>query len=407
MKKILSVIIVAALLFTAIPLTASAETTNGKCGESLTWTYNIETKELVISGTGDMYDYGYEENYMWKNVETVKIGDGVTSIGKGAFFECYYLKEIYIPKGIKNIGHWAFYYCLRLTIITVDPSNTNYSSDSNGALYNKNKTTLYHYPSSSPYTTYTLPASVEQIDLGALNLCGYVENFKVESGNKYFSSDSTGVLFNKDKSKIIQYNIANPRETYTIPSTVKAIEDYAFIFAVYLKEITIPNNVKSLGYSAFYMCQNLEKVTLPEGITYIPIHCFSSNKNLKEVYIPASVTFIDFCAFDYCENLTTVYYGGTLDQWKKIDIDEYNDCLYSATKVFSNAPSENKAKIGDLNNDNTINSADALSVLQGATGLITFTAEQKEIADVNKDGSINSADALRILQYATSLIPSL
>ncbi|MBQ8228725.1 MAG: dockerin type I repeat-containing protein [Clostridia bacterium] len=64
----------------------------------------------------------------------------------------------------------------------------------------------------------------------------------------------------------------------------------------------------------------------------------------------------------------------------------------------------NKQKPGDLNDDNKINSSDALLVLQSATGIINLTQEQKSFADVNKDGKINAGDALLILQFATNLI---
>ncbi len=63
-------------------------------------------------------------------------------------------------------------------------------------------------------------------------------------------------------------------------------------------------------------------------------------------------------------------------------------------------------KIGDINTDGKINSADALLVLQSSTGIITLTDTQKLLADVNEDGKINSTDALLILQYATGKITS-
>lgn len=63
-------------------------------------------------------------------------------------------------------------------------------------------------------------------------------------------------------------------------------------------------------------------------------------------------------------------------------------------------------KIGDINTDGKINSADALFVLQSSMGVITLTDTQKLLADVNEDGKINSTDALLILQYATGKITS-
>ena len=57
--------------------------------------------------------------------------------------------------------------------------------------------------------------------------------------------------------------------------------------------------------------------------------------------------------------------------------------------------------MGDVNNDGSVNSADALIVLQYSVGL---TAIDTNLGDVNKDGIVNSADALMILQYSVGLV---
>ncbi len=59
---------------------------------------------------------------------------------------------------------------------------------------------------------------------------------------------------------------------------------------------------------------------------------------------------------------------------------------------------------GDLNNDNRVNSSDALRVLMFSTGLTSLNSNQKTYADVNGNGKINSSDALLILQYSVGLI---
>ncbi|MBK6282516.1 MAG: metallophosphoesterase [Draconibacterium sp.] len=56
-------------------------------------------------------------------------------------------------------------------------------------------------------------------------------------------------------------------------------------------------------------------------------------------------------------------------------------------------------KLGDVNNDNTVNSTDALIILSCDAGLNTSFFCPMNRADVNEDGTINSTDALIILSY--------
>jgi hypothetical protein len=56
---------------------------------------------------------------------------------------------------------------------------------------------------------------------------------------------------------------------------------------------------------------------------------------------------------------------------------------------------------GDINNDGSVNSSDALLVIEYSVGKVQLTDEQLKAADVNGNGKINSEDALHILKVAT------
>ena len=60
--------------------------------------------------------------------------------------------------------------------------------------------------------------------------------------------------------------------------------------------------------------------------------------------------------------------------------------------------------IGDVNENGSIDTTDALYVLQKTVALRELTPAQSVTADVNADGQVNATDALRILQYTVELI---
>ena len=96
------------------------------CGEDLTWDYDLDTKTLTISGTGEMNDYDPLNNSVsapWKwytnSITSVEIGDGVTGIGEYAFENCDSLTSVTIPESVTDIGFAAFAYCDDLTSVTI------------------------------------------------------------------------------------------------------------------------------------------------------------------------------------------------------------------------------------------------------------------------------------------------
>lgn len=100
-------------------LVNSVQEIGGTTGQ-LTWVIGAD-KTLVIGGTGAMPDYDpYAPwiiyNYLW---DKVIFGEGVTSIGKYAFFACSTLTEISIPNTVTDIGEYAFSGCYNLKNITL------------------------------------------------------------------------------------------------------------------------------------------------------------------------------------------------------------------------------------------------------------------------------------------------
>jgi hypothetical protein len=147
------------------------------------------------------------------------IPNSVTSIGNSAFSSCTSLTSIVIPNSVTSIGDYAFSSCSSLTSINVNDDNSNYSS-LDGVLYDKDKTTLINYPCAKLDNVFAIPNSVTSI------------------GNSAFSSCTS-------------------LTSIVIPNSVTSIGDYAFYNCSSLTSIVIPNSVTSIGDYAFSYCSSL------------------------------------------------------------------------------------------------------------------------------------------------------
>ena len=114
----------------------------GKCGKdsALTWKFNPSTMALDITGKGAL-----SENYTYGTfIESLTIGNEVTSIGQSAFYGCNNLKNIIIGSSVKVLEEAAFYGCSAIETITCysqrPPTVNNY------ALYGLDYSTIVYVP---------------------------------------------------------------------------------------------------------------------------------------------------------------------------------------------------------------------------------------------------------------------
>jgi uncharacterized protein YjdB len=204
-------------------------------------------------------------------------GKPVTSIGESAFYDCTSLTSITIPNSVTSIrGLWTFSGCTSLTAINVASDNTAFTSE-NGVLYNKNKTLLIQYPAGKTASSFTIPNTVTIIDYHAFYKCTSLTSI-------------------------------------TIPDSVTSILGIfpfggAFSNCTNLTSVTIGNSVTSIGEMAFVSCTSLASVTIGNSVTFIRENAFSGCTSLTSVTIPASVTSIENSAFAGCKNLTSVTFA--------------------------------------------------------------------------------------------------
>ena len=329
---------------------------DGTCGDNVYWSYNSDSYKLTIFGTGAMADYDSCFS-PWKvyceDITTANISNGVTSIGKdafygctamtsvtipnsvttidnGAFSYCGRLASIDIPDGVTSIGDGAFSYCDGLTNTTIPASVTSIGAE---AFFEcTNLTELIVQRSDSPITqlgdivfyhcsdelTIYVPIAAVDDYKAADNWSSYADKIKGFGScgdNVYWSYDSynetltifgTGAMENYDSNNRPWESYCDDITTIDIRAGVTTIGDYAFTGCYALSSIDIPASVTTIGEQAFAFCICLTSITIPASVTTIGNSAFESCTGLKEITIPNGVTTIGNSAFQDCRGLTSI-----------------------------------------------------------------------------------------------------
>ena len=96
--------------------------------------------------------------------------------------------------------------CISLIVINVNSEN-EYLISNEGILFNKDKTELIQYPIRNQRTSYIIPEETKTIRIGLLTNCYKLENIEVYENNQHFISVER-ILFDIQLSNKIN-NIIN------------------------------------------------------------------------------------------------------------------------------------------------------------------------------------------------------
>lgn len=293
MKKLLSkilIIVMTICMINGIKINnIFAEDTNGKCGDSIKWTYDSDTETLVVSGEGEVKDYFDSSYYSIRNdIKYIKIENGITNIADGVFSACLQLTSVSFPNSLKSIGNNTFSGCSNLTNVIFSDSITTIGN--------------YTFSGCSNLINIILPDSITNMGYGVFCGCSNLKNIKLSNNlTNIYSASFSGCI-----------NLTN----ISIPESVKDIA-YGAFSGCYVKKDNIINQssceIRGLTViddeiggvcikdnKVVYARRWVEKVDIPNSIINIESYAFSGCDNLMYIEIPESVTDIGSGAFSGC-----------------------------------------------------------------------------------------------------------
>jgi len=196
---------------------------------------------LTISGKGAMPDFSSTEEQPWSGnssrIRKVIIGNGVTSIGSCAFWNCGVLSgeispsvtiignsafrgssliSLTIPSSVKTIGDSAFRECSNLSSVTVSEGVETISQNA--------------FRACTSLTSIDLPGSIGEVGAAAFWQCQAMTSAVFAPGSKQVK-----------------------------------LGDNMFMQCYYLMRVTLPKKIERISEGMFQNCQMLVGVEIPQG----------------------------------------------------------------------------------------------------------------------------------------------
>lgn len=196
-------------------------------------------------------------------IENLIIGDGL-SVLKGSFYGCS-IKSIVLGKNISTIDFGAFSMMGGPSCMEIPDNVKAIKSKAFNIAYSLNEIII--------------GSGVETIEPQAFYVCEDLERISVSEDNQFYSSDENGILFNKSKSTLIYHPAGIDNDgSYTAPNSVTTIESYAF-YDNYRINITIPDTVIQINENVFspkttiygHSGSYAETYALENNITFVAI----------------------------------------------------------------------------------------------------------------------------------------
>lgn len=293
--------------------------------EDVTIAFDLDTGVMNITGTGEFIPY-YQlrdaPDTLNQKIKTLNIGNGITKIPDGAFYNNNNLESISFPNTLTEIGNGNFTGNSKITTLVFPESLKKIGNSDFSGLSNLQEVTFSE--------------GLETISGGAFNNCPLVKNLVLPSTltsmtNSFYNSvletlvmGSESVVFAQGGTGIAGMSAKN--------MTIRGgtIKVNAFSGRDNIETVILDGSVKWNSGGQFQGCTNLTSVSIGDGITSIPNGCFESCSSLNNVVLPDSVETLEQTAFSGCSSLSSITLSKNI---KKIPNRCFGNCGFETFTI--------------------------------------------------------------------------
>lgn len=356
-----------------------------------------------------------ESNTLVTACNNTIIPNSIKTIGDGAFSDLRILTSISIPEGVTTIGSSAFSDCSSLADITLPNSITSIGE---GAF--KDTEWFDKQTDGLIYLDQWLLGYKGEQPTGTLSIA---EGTKGIAGNAFkFCSDLTSVSFPHGVIGISDYAFSECTGLTSImlPASVTNIGECAFSGCTNLESICVESD--NTAYDSRNDCNAIietesnilisgcKNTVIPPDVTKIESRAFYGCSDLSTIVIPSSVTSIESYAFLGCVGLTSIISLNTenpslsYDSFNNVD---KNNCIvwvpegcaevYRWNYYWNEFQTINEISKGDANYDFTVDQDD-LDILVAYIMGKKPKRFDKNLADLNNDNKVDAADVVLLIE---------
>lgn len=188
-------------------------------------------------------------SFRYSGLESIDLPESMTELGELVFADCKNLTEIHIPSGIPELPDCLLQNCPNLKHIEI-PSGVT-------------KIGMYTFSGCNSITELNIPDNVTDLSPSALSGLNGLTGFYVSETHSNLCTED-GILYSKDKARLLYFPSAKNVAAYSVPESVTEICGSCFGICRVLKNLYIGDQVTAIDR---YMFENVQKpmVHTPEG----------------------------------------------------------------------------------------------------------------------------------------------